>query len=171
MREWRNVKSGMLGTLLWETRFIYTLFLLFCLVSYGVMGVLMNTRSHFTPTALGEYYRGNEEKDIYGKTFQELLEVTHFHLFSVPVLLFIQGHLFLLTSWPRFLKVVIVLASFLGAALMIAGPWMIFYLSSDLAILMAFGRVLLFLSLILYALVPIYEMWFKRASSSASSSP
>lgn len=165
MREWRTIKSGMLGTLLWETRFIYTLFLLFCLVSYGVMGVLMNTRTHFATTDLTEYYRGNEEKDIYGKTFQELLETTHFHLFSVPVLLFIQGHLFLLTSWPRRLKVSIVLASFVGAALMIAGPWMILYLSSELAILMVFGRILLFLSLLFYAIVPIYEMWLKPANS------
>lgn len=162
MREWRTIKSGMLSTLMWETRFIYTLFLLFCLASYGIMGLLMNTRTHFSPTELTEYYQGNEAKDLYGKTFQELLEVTHFHLFSVPVLLFIQGHLFLLTAWPRKIKAVIVLLSFVGAGLMIAGPWLLFYQFSSLAFLIVFGRLLFFVSLLFFAFVPIYEMWFKK---------
>lgn len=174
MRELRNIRSGMLGTLLWETRFIYSLFLVFCLASYVVMGVLIVTRTHFAPEELVHYYVGNEEKDLYGKTFNELLELTHFHLFSVPVLLFIQGHLFLMTYWPRRLKIIIVLASFIGAGLMIGGPWLIVYVSPKCAVLMMIGRIFLMLSFLFYFCVPMYEMWLRKIptkNSLASSVP
>lgn len=159
MKELKPPRSG-LWTFQWGTRFIYTCFLVFCLLSYAVMLALMATRSGFSPEALHNYYAGNEAAGQYGKTFGELLEVTHFHLFSIPLMLFIQGHIFLLTAWNKGPKVTVVVLSFLGGLLQIAGPWMLAYSWPGAAWAMLLGRLLLAGSFVLFFVVPIYEMWF-----------
>ena len=101
MKEFLYLKDG-LRSLQPSTRFAYTLFLLYSLLSYAVMIALAAHRSGFSAESVSSYYAGGGE--LYPKTPGELLEVTHFHLFSMPLLLFVQAHLFLMTLWPRRLK-------------------------------------------------------------------
>lgn len=156
MKEFLYLRSG-LRSLQPSTRFAYTLFLAFSLVSYVVMIALAAGRSGFTPASVGDYYAGGGEQ--YAKTAGELLELTHFHLFSMPLLLFVQGHLFLMTRWPQALKKWIVIAAFTGAALDLAAPWLIVYVSRELWIAKLAGRVLLGPSLLAFTIVPLVEMW------------
>ena len=111
MKDLLNPRGGLRG-LMWETKFVYTLFLLFNLAGYIVMGIIIFTRTGVGHQALTEYYLGNEDKFQYAVSTQELLNTTHFHLFSIPLMLFVQGHLFMLCRWPRALKVIIVLGAF-----------------------------------------------------------
>jgi hypothetical protein len=158
MKEFLYLKSG-LRSLQWSTRFVYTLFLLFSLASYAVMVVLASKRSGFGSASVAAYYAGDEAQQLYPKTTGELLEVTHFHLFSMPMLLFVQGHLFLMTRWPRRWKIAIVSAAFAGAALDLAAPWLVLYVSRDLAGAKLLARLLLGPALIAFAIVPLWEMW------------
>ena len=156
-------------------RFIYTLFLVFCLASYGVMIWMGLERSGYSHAAIADYYAGNEaqyeageieiEALVYAKPQESLIELTHFHLFSMPVLLFIQGHLFLLTRLPRKLKVGLVLAAFLGASCDLAAPWLITLCGRDWAWVKSAGRALLGPALLAFFCVPVWELWFapKRA--------
>lgn len=173
MRELLFARYG-LGHLQWSTRFIYTLFLVFCLASYGVMVWMGAERSGFDSASIADYYAGNEaayeagEIDImevvYAKPTESLVELTHFHLFSMPVLLFIQGHLFLLTRLPRRLKIAAVVAAFAGAACDLAAPWMIQGLGRDYAWVKTAGRVLLAPTLLAFTIVPVIEMWLLAPS-------
>lgn len=156
MKEFLFLKSG-LRSLQPSTRFAYTLFLVFSLASYVVMIALAADRSGFTPQSAADYYAG--AGDHYARTKGELLEVTHFHLFSMPLMLFVQGHLFLMTRWPRTSKLALVWAAFAGAALDLAAPWFVVYVSRDLAFVKVLGRVLLGPALVAFALVPLWEMW------------
>jgi hypothetical protein len=140
-----------------STRLAYSLFLLFSLLGYVVMIALALDRSGFSASSAATYYAGGG--DAYAKTRGELLEVTHFHLFSMPLLLFVQGHLFLMTRWPRPVKLTILYAAFLGCAFDLAAPWLVVYVSTDFAFLKVAGRVLLGPSLLAFALVPLWEMW------------
>jgi ABC-type enterobactin transport system permease subunit len=160
MKEFLYLKGG-LRSLQWSTRFVYTLFLLFSLASYAVMFALAAQRSGFSSGSVAAYYAGDESQAHYPKTTGELLEVTHFHLFSMPMLLFVQGHLFMMTRWPRRLKIAIVSAAFVGAALDLAAPWLVLYVSRDLACAKMIARVLLGPALIAFALVPLREMWWR----------
>ena len=153
---------GGLRSLMWVTKFTYTLFLVFCLASYVVMVLLAISRTGLEHAALATYYRGDGDMQ-YAKSYQELLEVTHFHLFSIPLFLFVQAHLFMLTTWPVRRKVVVVVGAFVGAACDLSAPWLITYVSPDTAIIKTLARVLLAQAFVLFALLPIYEMWFQRS--------
>ncbi|MFN0007413.1 MAG: hypothetical protein ACKVXR_05850 [Planctomycetota bacterium] len=156
MKEFLYLRNG-LRSLQPSTRIAYTLFLVFSLLGYGVMVALAADRSGFTTASAAEYYAGGG--DAYPKTKGELLELTHFHLFSMPLLLFVQGHLFLMIRWPRRLKLAVLYAAFLGCALDLAAPWLTLYISSDLAVLKNVARALLGPSLLAFAILPLWEMW------------
>ena len=156
MKEFLYLKNG-LRSLQPSTRLAYTLFLVFSLLGYVVMIALAADRSGFTASSAATYYAGGG--DAYAKTKGELLEVTHFHLFSMPLLLFVQGHLFLMTRWPRRVKLALLYAAFLGCALDLAAPWLTAYLSPDFAVAKIVARVLLGPSLLAFAVVPLGEMW------------
>jgi hypothetical protein len=153
-------RNATLSTLAPRTRFAYTLFLVASLASYVVMVLLALQRSGTTPASIADYYAGGGER--YAKTTGELLEVTHFHLFSMPLLLFVQGHVFLMTSWPKRLQYALVCAAFAGAALDLAAPWLVLAFGRELAWSKIAARVLLAPPLVLFALVPLWELWFAR---------
>lgn len=156
MKEFLYLKNG-LRSLQPSTRLAYTLFLVFSLASYAVMVALAAERSGFSASSAASYYAGDGER--YAKTTGELLEVTHFHLFSMPMMLFVQGHLFMMTRWPRRVKVALLFAAFAGAALDLSAPWLVVFVSRDLAFLKVAGRCLLGPALITFAVVPLVEMW------------
>lgn len=168
MKEFLYLRGG-LKSLQWSTRFVYTLFLVFSLASYIVMIALAAQRSGFSAASAADYYAGSGDR--YPKTTGELLEVTHFHLFSVPMLLFVQGHLFMMTRWPRRLKIALVIAAFAGAALDLAAPWMVLYVSRDWAFLKVLARILLGPALVAFALVPLHEMWRRNPDEAQRALP
>jgi len=127
MKEWGPGGGGGLPALRWETKAIYTLYLSFSVIGFAVMGVLASTRAGWAPGTIAAYYIGDESMGPYGKTPAELLELTHFHLFAIPLFLFVTGHVFLLCRLPAWLKLGVVLTAFLGAAGLIGAPWLIVY--------------------------------------------
>lgn len=160
MRDLLNPRGGLYG-LMWETKFIYTLFLLFNLAGYFVMGALIYTRTGATHDKLTEYYRGNEDAFVYAVPDQELLNTTHFHLFGIPLMLFVQGHLFMLCGWPRPVKAFVVSAAFLGGALQVGAPWLVLKYSASYAPLITIGRVLLGSGFLIFTIVPLIALWRK----------
>ena len=158
--------SGGLCHLRFTTRFIYSVFLVFCVVGYAVMAALAMQRSGLSTDSIATYYRGDEAEMAFGKTDGELLETTHFHLFSMPMLLFVQGHLFLLTRWRTSIKITIVVAAAIGIALDIAAPWLIVYGSADWAWTKTLARALMGVAFTAFAVVPLYEMWFVKPDPS-----
>jgi hypothetical protein len=161
MRDLVRVRGG-LWSLQWGTRFVYTLFLAFCVAGYAVMVALALARSGVSTEGIATYYRGDDAGLAYPKTDAELLELTHFHLFSMPLMLFVQGHLFLMTSWPRRLKTALVVAGAVGIAIDLAAPWLILHGSAAFAPAKNVGRVLMGAAFTAFAVVPLWEMWFVR---------
>lgn len=148
-----------IAALRWETRALYTAFLVTMLAGYVAMGALVLTRAGLSADRIVEYYVGDEEQGRYGKTFGELLETTHFHLFSVPLLVLVLGHVFLLTSWPAALKTGLVILSLLAGMAYIAAPWLVVYVSPRFAVFAVVVRVGLAGTLLVFTVVPLYEMW------------
>jgi hypothetical protein len=101
---------------------------------------------------------------------RKLLEVTHFHLFSMPVYLMILSHLFMLSRWGTRAKLGWIIAASLAVVAHVAAPWIarsggggarVFYAGSGLALGVTFA---------LMSAVPLIEMWGpKRAHTAAKS--
>jgi hypothetical protein len=100
---------------------------------------------------------------------RKLLEVTHFHLFSMPVYLMVLCHLFMLSRWSERSKLAWIAVSTLAVAGHIAAPWLgrsggaaarLFYAASGGLLVLGFGVM---------SAVPLIEMW--RPTAAKKSSP
>ncbi|WP_437719984.1 hypothetical protein [Sorangium sp. So ce861] len=92
---------------------------------------------------------------------RKLLEVTHFHLFSVPVYVLILAHLWLLARLPAWLHTGGVAAAVVTSGLHIAAPWLI-RSAPGAAALMPISGVAMLLSLGAMAVVSTVDMWLPR---------
>jgi len=100
---------------------------------------------------------------------RRLLEVTHFHLFSIPVYVLILAHLWLLARLPSWLHTAGVAASILASGLHLAAPWLVRGAPAA-APLMPISGVLMLVVLGIVALVPTVDMWLPRRSRRAAAS-
>jgi hypothetical protein len=119
MKEFLAPKGG-LAALQPSTRLALALFLVFALLGYGVMIALGVARSGLDVTSIRDYYGGSTPE--LAKSTGELLELTHFHLFAMPMQLFVLGHVFLLGRYSQRWRRWIVVAAFAGAACDLAAP-------------------------------------------------
>ncbi|MCC6553166.1 MAG: hypothetical protein IT372_09125 [Polyangiaceae bacterium] len=92
---------------------------------------------------------------------RKLLEVTHFHLFSVPVYVLILAHLWLLARIPPWLQTAGVAASVAASALHLAAPW-IARGHASVAPLLPISGVAMLATLGMMALVSSVDMWLPR---------
>lgn len=146
-----------LATLPEGLKLAYSAFLAFSLAGYGVMVALALEKNGFSATAIADAYAGGGEH--YARTRGELLELTHFHLFAMPLFVFVEGHVFFLTRWPRRVKLAFFAAACLGIALDLAAPWLVIGVSRDLAWVKLAARALFAPAFLAFAFVPLYEMW------------
>jgi hypothetical protein len=89
---------------------------------------------------------------------RKLLEVTHFHLFSTPLLVLVLAHLWLLASLPRWLHLGGVIVAVGATAVHLAAPWLVRGREA-LAPLVAVSAVSMLVALGVMAVVPAVDMW------------
>lgn len=92
---------------------------------------------------------------------RKLLEVTHFHLFSIPVYVLILAHLWLLTRIPPWLQTSGVAAAVVTSGLHIAAPWLL-RTAPAAAPLMPLSGAAMLGTLGSMALVSTVDMWMPR---------
>jgi hypothetical protein len=97
---------------------------------------------------------------------RKLLEVTHFHLFSVPVYVLILAHLWLLARLPGWLHSAGVIASVMVSALHLAAPWIVRG-RTELSALVPISGAGMLLVLGVVAAVPTVDMWLPRPTRRA----
>ena len=93
------------------------------------------------------------------KTFWQLMEVSHFHLFTVPVVVLILSHLLYGTPLSVRFRIWMTAIAFAGALLDALGPWAVRYLAAGCAYLLILGWVLLGGGTLLMVLVTLIAMW------------
>lgn len=90
---------------------------------------------------------------------RKLLEVTHFHLFSMPVYLLILSHLFMLSRMGEPAKVAWIAAGTLAVAGHIAAPFCVRAGLLGSALVYGATGALLAVSMLVMSAVPLIEMW------------
>jgi hypothetical protein len=101
-------------------------------------------------------------------TYRKLLEVTHFHLFTVPVFLLIVAHLFMLTGLRSSTKTAWIAATWLSALAHLGAPWLVRYAGGAWAPLYAWSGALLGVTSGTLTLYPIGAMWLGGPPRSAA---
>jgi len=152
-------KSYNFTTIALGQKLVYTTFLFFTMCGWVTILAFYFYRTGFGFQHLIDYYCGNEEKLQYTKSFLELWEVSHFHLFITPVIFLILAHLFMLSRWKDKRKVNVFLCGLLGMLLDIGSPWLMVYGHPWFVVLKVIGRILFHGSFFLFMWVPFHEMW------------
>jgi hypothetical protein len=98
-------------------------------------------------------------------TYRKLLEVTHFHLFTMPVVLLIVAHLFLATGVRDAFKLGWIVAASASVLLHLATPWLVRYGGPSLAFLHAVSGAALTVTMTVLTLYPVVAMWLRPRSS------
>lgn len=145
-----------------RTKIAYTALLLYLLLGLVTLVAIEALKTGWTPGGVADYYRGNEQRFVFEKTPLEMLEVTHMHLFSMPVVFFILGHAFLMTTLAEATKRGVVLLSFAGVFLSIGAPWAVRFVSPLFGWVKIAADLALAGTLVLMSVYPIYEMWWKK---------
>ena len=173
--------AGRLRGLPLGARAVYTVFLVFTLLGLALTVLLTHDMVGIDSSRADEYYAGEtalvDEVEIDGgpalvlppggeelAAFEpmprrKLLEITHFHLFSMPVYLLILSHMYMLSRSRKQAKVAWVAAGSVGTLLHIAAPWMVAHGLAGAVASYAISGALLLVSYAVMSVVPLWEMW------------
>ena len=142
-----------------ETRLAYSGFVWLMVPAVASLLALSVGRMGVDPAGIAAFYRGGTDELSFPKTFWQLAEESHFHLFSVPVVVLILSHLLVATPVSTRVRVWLTSGLYLGALLEVAGPWAVRYLAASCAYLLLLGWGALALSMLLVVVVSLLSMW------------
>jgi hypothetical protein len=170
------------GVRLWklsrETRVVFTAYAIFALlglVSAGLYGWeltggrgLEGVREYYGQAAPAadpaggpaiELAPGDDRPLVVAVGYRKLLEASHFHLFTVPVLLLVVSHLFALAGLAPAATLAWLLLAWTMALVHLAAPWIVHYGSARLAPLLSVSGAGMLLSIAVLCLVSVVRMW------------
>ena len=149
-------------------RLVYTFFLLFMLVGFSFSFFWAHSMTGLSPQGIADHYLGSDATFGEPMSFRELAEVTHFHLFTMPVVFIILVHVLYLTMASNRTKVWMTWAGFGGVTLDLISPWLISYVSPVFVVTMLAGDFLMVASFLVMMVIPMYEMWVHKIPLMAS---
>jgi hypothetical protein len=140
-------------------RLLYTMFLLLMLTAFAFSFFWAHSMTALSPQGIADHYRGSDATFGEPMSFRELAEITHFHLFTMPVVFMILIHVLYLTMASNRMKVSMTWAAFSGVLLDLVSPWLIRYVSPVFVLTMLAGDVLMLISFLVMLAIPLYELW------------
>lgn len=111
---------------------VFTLVFLFFL---WLTNLLLYFKIGFSYQSIVDYYRGSEQNFREPKSYLGLLEESHFHFFSMAIILVTLNHLILFSKIKNVWKLIIILTSYTSAFGDITAGWLIRYISPSFAYL------------------------------------
>lgn len=148
-----------------SARIAITAFLLLAMAGLGIAALQVRTKAGMTAEGALRHYRGDEATMQYPKSFAEMVEITHAHAFSLPMLALVLGLGLAQCAVRERIKVLVNLALFLGVALELGVPWLVRYGPVWTVHLLPATGALLGGGILVAAAVPLYEMWGPRRRS------
>lgn len=140
-------------------RLLYTFFLLLMLAGFLFSFFWAHSMTGLSPQGIADHYRGSDATFGEPMSFRELAEITHFHLFTMPVVFIILVHVLYLTMASEGIKMSMTWMAFGGVFLDLVSPWLISYVSPVFVLTMLAGDTLMMISFFVMMVIPLYEMW------------
>jgi hypothetical protein len=142
-----------------------TAFLLLAVVGLGVAGLQIFVRAGLTPQSTLSHFRGNEETLQYPLSFGAMVEITHAHAFTQPMLALILALALLASSAFEWLKRLAVVALFVGMAMEMGVPWLVRYGPAWTVHLLLLTGALIIVGVFVSVAIPLYEMWWQSGAA------
>lgn len=121
-----------------------------------------------TPSSVIAYYLGSEEQFTQPRSYQGMLEVSHFHLFSMGMLIVTLTHLMLMTDFSVYLKIWLSALTYLSAIADEAAGWLVRFVHPLFAYFKIAAFITLECSLLALLVVVIWALLKARAQMQPS---
>ena len=118
-----------------------------------------------TRASVVDYYLGNEQQFTEPRSFAGMLEISHFHLFAMGMLLLVLTHLVLFTPISNRAKAWLIVAPFAAALLDEGSGWLVRFVSPVFALAKIAGFLALQTSLAVLVGLALWSTF--RGTSSA----
>jgi len=141
---------------------IVVLYAAYVVLLWATNALLYFEKMDLRPASVAAYYLGDEESFRPARTYQGLLEVSHFHLFAMGMLLLVLTHLMLFIPASGRLKAWLIAVPFLAALVDEGGGWLVRYGGASFAIVKVAGFVLLQTSLAVLVGVALWATFTER---------
>jgi hypothetical protein len=132
---------------------IILMFLVYIVLLWLSNAMIFFHKMNLSPQSVVAYYLGSERDFTQPKSYQSLLEVAHFHLFAMGLLVLTLTHLMLMTGLPVRLKIWVCGMSYASAVANEAGGWLVRFVDPAFAYFKIGAFVLLELSLAFLVIV------------------
>ena len=109
------------------------MFLVYVALLWVSNGLMYFHKMNLTADSVLAYYLGSEQDFTQPKSYQSLLEVTHFHLFAMGMLVLTLTHLMLMTHLPTVLKIWISAIVYASAIADEIAGWLVRYVHPHFA--------------------------------------
>jgi hypothetical protein len=136
--EWS--KNGLL-------QLIIVLFIIYVGVLWLTNALLYFNKMNLTYASVAEYYLGSEEKFMQPRSYQGMLEISHFHFFAMGMLLLTLTHLMLFVPLPVERKPWFIIIPFTSALIDEGSGWLVRFVHPLFAYLKIAGFLALEISL------------------------
>ncbi len=143
-------------------RLVYTLFLLLLFAGFAFTFFWAHDLTGLSLQGIADHYRGSDATFGEPMSFRELAEITHFHLFTMPVVFLILVHVLYLTTAGTRLKVLMTWMGFGGVMLDLISPWLIWSISTVCVLTILAGDLFMVVSFLVMMGIPLYEMWLAK---------
>jgi hypothetical protein len=127
-------------------------------------GLMYFHHMNLTSDSVITYYLGSEALFTPPRSYQGMLEVSHFHLFSMGMLIVTLTHLMLMTDFSVRLKIWLSSLTYLSALADEAGGWLVRFVHPLFAYFKIAAFLMLELSLVALLFVVIFSLIQARAS-------
>jgi len=151
-----------------RNRLLQTIVVLYAVYVAGLWltnALLYFNKMTLAPSSVVEYYLGAEERFLQPRTYQGLLEVSHFHLFSMGMLLLVLTHLMLFVPLRNGVKAWLIVLPFASALIDEGAGWLVRFVSPHFAAVKVAGFLMLQASL---AALVLISLWAVFAGTSRS---
>tara|TARA_R110002096_G_scaffold436038_2_gene665779 strand:+ start:42616 stop:43236 length:621 start_codon:yes stop_codon:yes gene_type:complete len=111
------------------------------------------------PDDMEDEYIAESAPMLLSMTKRKLLEVTHFHLFTLPIFLLVIAHIFMLCAMDPQVKAAAIVSGVLSSGIHMLAPWLVFWGGASWAWLMPVTGAWMTLSMFVLMLWPAWAMW------------
>lgn len=138
---------------------IIVLFVVYVAVLWLTNALLYFNKMGLTYASVSEYYLGSEEKFLPPRSYQGMLEIAHFHLFAMGILLLTLTHLMLFVPLRAELKPWFIVVPFSAALLDEGGGWLVRFVHPLFAYVKIISFVVLEVSLAVLICVSLWAVF------------
>ncbi|MCO6430945.1 MAG: hypothetical protein J5J00_08795 [Deltaproteobacteria bacterium] len=145
-------------------------FFLFYIAFFWLTNLLLFlNKMSLSADSIIDYYRGSEQHYTQPRSYQGLLEISHFHLFAMGILILTLTHLLLFAPISVSLKAWLIIATFSSAFLDEAASWLVRFAHPSFAYLKIAAFIGLQLSLLLVMIIVLHALITKQPSAYTNS--